>query len=187
MTTTGSPRAVAIDRVPPAAILTMAAERADLPLALATRLNDDLVAAGLETVYRDLDISILDELPSGGQQIRTEVRTADALPKVWPWLKERIALGEQAFIVTPRIEEDAEGGDLPSAEATYRDLTKKELAGLRLALAVQVDAGVGLVGQLRPAVHFFAQEVQHLDAGMRRGGAQRPAGHGADVLFELIH
>ena len=87
-----------------------------------------------QTVYRDLDISILDELPSGGQQIRTEVRTADALPKVWPWLKERIALGEQAFIVTPRIEEDAEGDDLPSAEATYRDLTKKELAGLRLAL-----------------------------------------------------
>jgi ATP-dependent DNA helicase RecG len=87
-----------------------------------------------QTVYRDLDISILDELPSGGQQIRTEVRTADALPKVWPWLKERIALGEQAFIVTPRIEEDAEGDDLPSAEATYRDLTRKELSGLRLAL-----------------------------------------------------
>ena len=71
-----------------------------------------------QTVYRDLDISVLDELPSGGQQIRTEVRTADALPKVWPWLKERIAQGEQAFIVTPRIEEDAEGDDLPSAEAT---------------------------------------------------------------------
>jgi ATP-dependent DNA helicase RecG len=87
-----------------------------------------------QTVYRDLDISILDELPSGGQQIRTEVRTADALPKVWPWLKERIAQREQAFIVTPRIEEDAEGDDLPSAEATYRDLKKKELAGLRLAL-----------------------------------------------------
>jgi ATP-dependent DNA helicase RecG len=87
-----------------------------------------------QTVYRDLDISILDELPSGGQQIRTEVRTADALPKVWPWLKERIAQGEQAFIVTPRIEEDAEGDDLPSAEATYRELSRNELTGLRLAL-----------------------------------------------------
>ena len=87
-----------------------------------------------QTVYRDLDISVLRELPSGGQQIRTEVRTADALPKVWPWLKERIAQGDQAFIVTPRIEEDPEGDDLPSAEATYRDLGRKELAGLRLAL-----------------------------------------------------
>jgi len=87
-----------------------------------------------QTVYRDLDISVLDELPSGGQQIRTEVRTADALPKVWPWLRERIAQGEQAFVVTPRIEEDPDGEDLPSAEATYRDLSRKELIGLRLAL-----------------------------------------------------
>jgi ATP-dependent DNA helicase RecG len=88
-----------------------------------------------QTVYRDLDISVLDELPAGNRQIRTEVRTADALPKIWPWLKERISQKEQAFVVTPRIEEDADGDDLPSAEATYRDLSgKKELAGLRLAL-----------------------------------------------------
>ena len=86
-----------------------------------------------QTVYRDLDISVLDELPSGTQQIRTEVRTSDALPKVWPWLRDLVAKGEQAFIVTPRIEEDPED-DLPSAEATYRDLSKKDLAGLRVAL-----------------------------------------------------
>jgi ATP-dependent DNA helicase RecG len=86
-----------------------------------------------QTVYRDLDISVLDELPAGRQQIRTEVRTADALPKVWPWLKERIAQGEQAFIVTPRIDEDPED-DLASAEATYRDLARKELVGIRLGL-----------------------------------------------------
>ncbi len=86
-----------------------------------------------QTVYRDLDISVLDELPSGEQQIRTEVRTADALPKVWPWLRERVEQGEQAFIVTPRIEEDPDE-DLPSAEATYRDLGAKDLKGLRIAL-----------------------------------------------------
>jgi ATP-dependent DNA helicase RecG len=86
-----------------------------------------------QTVYRDLDICALDELPAGRQQIRTEVRTADALPKVWPWLKERIAQGEQAFIVTPRIDEDPED-DLASAEAAYRDLARKELAGVRLGL-----------------------------------------------------
>jgi len=72
-------------------------------------------------------------MPSGAQQIRTEVRGADALPKVWPWLRERVAQGEQAFIVTPRIEENLDD-DIPSAEATFRDLSKKELAGLRVAL-----------------------------------------------------
>ena len=86
-----------------------------------------------QTIYRDLEISVLDEMPSGQQRIRTEVRTADALPKMWPWLRERISAGEQAFIVTPRIDEDPED-DVPSALATYRDLVKKELAGLRLGL-----------------------------------------------------
>jgi ATP-dependent DNA helicase RecG len=86
-----------------------------------------------QTVYRDLDISVLSELPSGAQKIRTEVRPHAALPKVWPWLKERVAAGEQAFVVTPRIEEDPED-DIPSAEATFRDLKAKELAGVRLGL-----------------------------------------------------
>src|SRR5581483_5619511 len=86
-----------------------------------------------QTVYRDLDISVLKELPSGRQRIRTEVRSADALPKVWPWLRERVAQGEQAFVVTPRIDEDPDD-ELPSAEATYRELGAKDLKGLRLAL-----------------------------------------------------
>ncbi|HEY6959244.1 MAG TPA: ATP-dependent DNA helicase RecG [Candidatus Limnocylindria bacterium] len=85
-----------------------------------------------QTLYRDLDISVLDELPAGQQQIRTEVRTSDALPKVWPWVRDRVAQGEQVFVVTPRIEEGED--DLPSAEATFRDLSANELKGLRLAL-----------------------------------------------------
>ena len=86
-----------------------------------------------QTVYRDLDISTLDEMPSGGQSIRTEVRPHEALPKIWPWVRERVSAGEQAFVVTPRIEEDPDD-DIPSAEATFRDLRAKELAGIRLAL-----------------------------------------------------
>jgi ATP-dependent DNA helicase RecG len=86
-----------------------------------------------QTVYRDLDISVLDEMPSGRQSIRTEVRPHEALPKVWPWVKERVAAGEQAFVVTPRIEEDPEE-NIPSAEATFRDLEAKELAGVRVGL-----------------------------------------------------
>ena len=86
-----------------------------------------------QTVYRDLNISVLHQMPSGVQDIRTEVRPDAALPKVWPWVKERVAAGEQAFVVTPRIEEDPED-DIPSAEATFRDLNAKDLSGVRLAL-----------------------------------------------------
>ena len=86
-----------------------------------------------QTIYRDLDISVLREMPTGPKTIRTEVRTRDALPKVWPWVHERLTQGEQAFIVCPRIDEDGES-DIPSAESTFRELKARDLAGLRIAL-----------------------------------------------------
>jgi ATP-dependent DNA helicase RecG len=87
-----------------------------------------------QTIYRDLDLSILKELPAGRQQIRTEVRPPDALPKVWPWLRERVANGEQAFIVTPRIDPTDGEDDAPSAIETHRELNAGALKGLRIAL-----------------------------------------------------
>ncbi len=86
-----------------------------------------------QTLYRDLDMSVLNEMPAGERNIETVVRGADALPKMWPWLREKAEQGEQAFVVTPRIEEDADA-DVPSAEATHRELARNELRGLRLAL-----------------------------------------------------
>ncbi|HET8569842.1 MAG TPA: ATP-dependent DNA helicase RecG [Candidatus Limnocylindria bacterium] len=89
-----------------------------------------------QTVYRDLDVSAIRELPRGRQEIRTEVRTSAALPKVWPWLRERVAAGEQAFVVCPRIDpgEDPDAPDVPSAVAVERELRTGPLAGLRVAL-----------------------------------------------------
>jgi ATP-dependent DNA helicase RecG len=87
-----------------------------------------------QTIYRDLDLSVLDELPQGRQPIRTEVRPPEALEKVWPWLRDRVANGEQAFIVTPRID-PADGEDgAPSAIATFEELRAGALKGLRIAL-----------------------------------------------------
>jgi len=87
-----------------------------------------------QTIYRDLDLSVLHELPAGRQEIRTEVRPPDALPKVWPWLRARVANGEQAFIVTPRIDPSDGEDDAPSAIDTYRELSSGALNGLRIAL-----------------------------------------------------
>jgi len=89
-----------------------------------------------QTVYRDLDISTIDELPSGRQAIRTEVRTSSALPKIWEWVRERVAAGEQVFVVCPRIDakDDGEGVDVPSAVAVESELREGPLKGLRLAL-----------------------------------------------------
>ena len=90
-----------------------------------------------QTIYRDLDISIIDELPAGRQPIRTEVRAPEALPKVWPWLRERVAAGEQAFVVCPRIgggDDDDDEAPGAAATETAADLERGPLAGLRIGL-----------------------------------------------------
>ena len=86
-----------------------------------------------QTIYRDLDASYIDELPPGRQPVRTEVRTTDALERVWPWLLQRLAEGEQAFIVCPRIEESEED-EVASAERTYEELSSGPLRAVPLAL-----------------------------------------------------
>ncbi len=94
-----------------------------------------------QTLNRDLDVSVLDEMPAGREEIRTEVRAPDALPRVWPWVKERVRLGEQAFVVCPRIDPaDADPTTLfddgwsPSAVATFEELRDGPLAGVRVGL-----------------------------------------------------
>ena len=59
-------------------------------------------------------------------------------------------------------------------------------AGAGLGLAVEVQAFVGLGRQLAPVLDLFAQQVGHFDTGVGRRGAERSAGDGADMLFELV-
>jgi ATP-dependent DNA helicase RecG len=97
-----------------------------------------------QTLNRDLDVSILDEMPAGRQEITTEVRAPDALERIWAWVRVHAERGEQTFVVCPRIDpadEDAGDGALfpealwsPSAVATAEDLARGALAGLRLGL-----------------------------------------------------
>jgi ATP-dependent DNA helicase RecG len=61
------------------------------------------------TLYGDLDVSVIDELPGGRGAIKTFVRAADKLPKVWDFIREKISAGRQAFVVYPRVEENADG------------------------------------------------------------------------------
>ena len=62
------------------------------------------------TVYGELDISVIDESPPGRGRIKTFVRAADRLPKVWSFLREKLAQGRQAYVVYPRAEEPGPEG-----------------------------------------------------------------------------
>jgi ATP-dependent DNA helicase RecG len=61
------------------------------------------------TLYGDLDVSVIDELPPGRGSVKTFVRTSDKLPKVWEFLRQKLAAGRQAYVVYPRVEENADG------------------------------------------------------------------------------
>jgi len=56
------------------------------------------------TLYGDLDVSVIDELPGGRGKIKTFVRAADKLSKVWEFIHKKISGGRQAYIVYPRVE-----------------------------------------------------------------------------------
>ena len=62
------------------------------------------------TLYGELDVSVIDELPPGRGQIKTFVRGADKLPQVWSFIAKRLREGRQAFVVYPRVEETGEAG-----------------------------------------------------------------------------
>lgn len=57
------------------------------------------------TVYGDLEISVIDELPSGRKPIRTVHRYEKGTNELYTFMKEQIALGRQVYIVYPLIEE----------------------------------------------------------------------------------
>lgn len=62
------------------------------------------------TLYGDLDVSVIDQLPPGRGQIKTFVRTADKLPKVWEFLRGKLSEGRQAYVVYPHVEENGQMG-----------------------------------------------------------------------------
>ncbi|MFO1457915.1 MAG: ATP-dependent DNA helicase RecG [Verrucomicrobiota bacterium] len=78
------------------------------------------------TLYGDLDVSVLDELPSGRTPIRTHVRRTDALPRVWEFIRGQIRSGRQAYVVYPRVG-DSETEDV-GAVTRERERVARELA-----------------------------------------------------------
>ncbi|QLL09143.1 ATP-dependent DNA helicase RecG [Mycobacterium vicinigordonae] len=96
------------------------------------------------TVYGDLETSTLRELPRGRQPITSNVIFVNQhrawLDRAWQRIREEIAAGRQAYVVTPRIDEGEADNKTDgarssaTAEGTFARLQSAELAGLRLGL-----------------------------------------------------
>lgn len=85
------------------------------------------------TLYGDLDLSVLDELPPGRTPIVTKCVSDDQSPKVWEFLRKQVVAGHQAYVVYPVIAENEES-ELKAAIKMYRELSGKIFADLKVGL-----------------------------------------------------
>jgi ATP-dependent DNA helicase RecG len=85
------------------------------------------------TLYGDLDLSVLDELPPGRTPIVTRRITDDRSPEVWDFVRKQVAKGHQVYVVYPVIAENEET-ELKAAVKMYRELSGKVFADLKVGL-----------------------------------------------------
>jgi len=84
------------------------------------------------TLYGDLDVSVIDELPPGRTPIVTRITTEQHLPGVWESLRREVAAGRQGYIVYPVIEESKL--ELKAAIDEFERLSKEVFPKLKLGL-----------------------------------------------------
>ncbi len=85
------------------------------------------------TIYGDLDISVIDELPPGRQTVKTRWLEPEQREKAYAFLRREINSGRQAFIICPLIEE-SESIEAKAAVAEYERLSKEVFPEFRLGL-----------------------------------------------------
>ena len=86
------------------------------------------------TVYGDLEVSALDELPPGRTPIATHWAAGPlSEANVWASVRDEVETGRQAYVVCPLIEE-SENLEVASAEETFEQLAAGELSSVRVGL-----------------------------------------------------
>lgn len=92
------------------------------------------------SLYGDLDVSLIDEMPPGRRPVETTLVGPERRPEAYAQIRQETAAGHQAFVICPLVEDSA-ALEARSATAEFERLQEGELADLRLAL---------LHGRMRP-------------------------------------
>ena len=85
------------------------------------------------TIYGDLDVSVIDELPPGRKPIVTKHVTDHQIEQVYSFVKKQIDAGRQAYVVYPVIEE-SETQAMKAAEKMYEHLSQEVFPGVTVGL-----------------------------------------------------
>jgi len=84
------------------------------------------------TLYGDLDLSVIDEMPPGRMPVATRWTPDSQLAGVWEFVRREIARGRQAFVLYPVIEESKQ--EVKAATAEYHRLAKEAFPQMRVGL-----------------------------------------------------
>jgi ATP-dependent DNA helicase RecG len=85
------------------------------------------------TVYGDLDVSVIDQMPGNRKPIKTILRGENKLPEIYEFIRSKSKEGYQSFLVYPLVEE-SEKIELKAAQSYFEELCGNQLKDLRLCL-----------------------------------------------------
>jgi len=127
------------------------------------------------TVFGDLDVSTLTELPAGRQGISTHVVQLSQpalVARTWTRIAEEVSAGRQAFVVCPRIDEDdpgvelMESGGLAEDDLIFSDGTEEAAAELASKPRQPLASAIGMTESLRGIPALAGLEIETLHGRM---------------------
>jgi ATP-dependent DNA helicase RecG len=85
------------------------------------------------TLYGDLDVSVIDEMPPGRMPVITRRISDERAPEVWDFVRKQVDRGHQTYVVYPVIEEQEES-ELKAAMKMYKELGSRIFPDLKVGL-----------------------------------------------------
>ncbi len=86
------------------------------------------------TIYGDLDVSTIDELPPGRKPIVTKHVMDNAVEGVYSFIAQEVRAGRQAYVVYPVVEETESSAEIKAAEKMFMHLSEKVFPGITVGL-----------------------------------------------------
>lgn len=86
------------------------------------------------TVWGDLDLSIIDEMPKNRKKIITEIVSEKERNKTYSFIRKEIEKGRQIFVICPRIESDEEKDEVKTVKKEFDHLSKDIFPDLKISM-----------------------------------------------------